>query len=83
MAAEPDRDLPTALQAITYAIPFSHLSIASQPIFTRGCGLVLAGIAYKVVFTAIVLVIAARFYGSEGVLTARLKLRRGKGVPEE
>lgn len=75
--------LPPALQGIIYAIPFSYPSIASQALYTKDYGLVLAGIAYEIVFTAIVLIIAARFFGSEKVLTARLKLRRGKGVPED
>jgi ABC-2 type transport system permease protein len=70
--------LPPVMQGIIYAIPFSYSSLAAQAIYTKSYAAVAWGILYQVVFTAVVLWIAARFFASEKVLTARLTLRRKK-----
>ncbi len=76
--------LPPAMQAVIYAIPFSYSSLAAQAMYTKAYGLVLLGILYQVAFTGAILWIAARFFASEKVLTARLTMRkRKKPVVEE
>lgn len=72
--------LPVGLQAVIYALPFSYSTIASQAMYTKDYLVVGLGILYQIAFTAFVLYIAARFFASEKVLTARLrfgKKRRG------
>jgi len=73
--------LPVGLQAVIYAIPFSYSTLAAQAMYTKDYIVVVLGIVYQVAFTAVVLFIAARFFASEKVLTARLRFGRKKGLP--
>lgn len=75
--------LPMGLQAVIYAIPFSYSSLAAQAMYTKEYLPILLGIAYQVGFTAAVLVLAARLFASEKVLTARLRLQRKRAAPEQ
>jgi ABC-2 type transport system permease protein len=68
--------LPAGLQAVIYAIPFSYPSIASKALYTKDYAVVALGVIYQIIFTAVVLFIAARFFASEKIMTA--KLRWGK-----
>ena len=68
--------LPAGLQAVIYAIPFSYPSIASKALYTKDYAVVALGVIYQIIFTAVVLLIAARFFASEKIMTA--KLRWGK-----
>jgi len=75
--------LPGGLQAIIYAIPFSYPSIASKALYTKDYAVVALGVVYQLVFTAVVLFIAARLFASEKIMTARLKWgRKRKAEPE-
>ena len=71
--------LPGAVQGIVLAIPFSYPVIASKALYTGDYFFVLVGIVYQVIFTAMTIYIAARFFSSEKILTARLSLKRKKG----
>jgi ABC-2 type transport system permease protein len=75
--------LPAGLQAIIYAIPFSYPSIASKALYTKDYAVVALGVVYQIVFTAIVLIIAARFFASEKIMTAKLKWGRKRKAEAE
>ena len=73
--------LPLSLQAILYAIPFSHPMIAAKSIVLGDYFIPLLGVFYNMAFMVAVLFIAAKFFKSEKVVIARLTFR--KKVVEE
>ena len=75
--------LPSGLQAVLYAIPFSYPAIASKALYTKDYTVVALGVVYQIVFTGIVLLIAARFFASEKIMTAKLRFgRKANAAPE-
>lgn len=70
--------LPPAMQAIIYGIPFTYPILAAKAVYTHEYLVVGLGIVYQLVFTAVVLLIAAKFYESERVLTAKFDLGKKK-----
>lgn len=75
--------LPFPLSIILLAIPFTHAMTAANVAFTGNYLLAIGGIAYMAIFTVAILYIAARLFGTEKILTAKLKfgkfrLRRKK-----
>ncbi|UCC58061.1 MAG: ABC transporter permease [Candidatus Bathyarchaeum sp.] len=68
--------LPFPLSVILLAIPFTHPMLAARVSFTGDYLTAIGGILYMTVFTVIVLYIAARLFGTEKILTAKLKFRR-------
>jgi ABC-2 type transport system permease protein len=68
--------LPFPLSIILLAIPFTHPILAANVTFTGNYLLAIGGIAYMTIFTVVVLYIAARLFGTEKILTAKLKFRR-------
>lgn len=68
--------LPFPLSIILLAIPFTHPFLAANVAFTGNYLLAIGGIIYMAIFTIIVLYIAARLFGTEKILTAKLKFRR-------
>ncbi len=75
--------LPGGIQAVIYAIPFSYPSIASKALYTKEYSVVALGIVYQLAFTAIVLIIAARFFASEKIMTAKLRWGRKRKAEAE
>lgn len=78
--------LPFPLMIILLAIPFTHPMLASRVAFTGDYLTAVMGIVYVSIFTIAVLYIAARLFGTEKILTAKLKfkgLRRRKRKPAE
>jgi ABC-2 type transport system permease protein len=77
--------LPTALQAVLYAIPYSHPIIASKAVVTGDYLTVVLGIVYVAVFTVVIMYIASRLFATEKILTAKLMLGRkgSKKQPNE
>jgi len=78
--------LPFPLMIVLLAIPFTHPMLASKVAFTGDYLTAVMGIVYVSIFTIAVLYIAARLFGTEKILTAKLKfkgLRRRKGKPAE
>ncbi len=67
--------LPFPLMIALLAIPFTHPMLASKVAFTGDYLTALIGIIYVSLFTIIVLYIAARLFGTEKILTAKLKFR--------
>ncbi|MEM4576644.1 MAG: ABC transporter permease [Candidatus Nezhaarchaeales archaeon] len=72
--------LPLSLQLILYAIPFSHPMIAAKSVIFGDYLTPILGILYNVVFMLVVLQVAAKFFSSEKVVTARIVLSRRKGA---
>jgi len=68
--------LPFPLSTILLAIPFTHPMLAANVTFTGNYVGAVGGIIYMAIFTVIVLYIAARLFGTEKILTAKLKFQR-------
>ena len=68
--------LPFPLSIILLAIPFTHPLLAANVAFTGNYLLAIGGIIYMAIFTVGVLYIAARLFGTEKILTAKLKFKR-------
>jgi len=68
--------LPFPLSIILLAIPFTHPLLASNVAFTGNYLLAIGGIVYMAIFTVGVLYVAARLFGTEKILTAKLKFKR-------
>jgi ABC-2 type transport system permease protein len=64
--------LPLALQGVFYAIPYSHLIIASRAVVTGDYLTVVLGIVYVAVFTVVLMYVASRLFATEKILTAKL-----------
>ena len=74
--------LPFPLMIVLLAIPFTHPMLASKVVFTGDYLTAVVGVVYMLIFTIVVLYIAARIFGTEKILTAKLKVRKlrfGKG----
>jgi ABC-2 type transport system permease protein len=65
--------LPFPLSIILLAIPFTHPMLTANLSFTGNYLGAIGGIAYMAIFTVAVLYIAARLFGTEKILTAKLK----------
>jgi len=68
--------LPFPLMIVLLAIPFTHPMLASKVAFTGDYLTAVIGIVYVSIFTFVVLYIAARLFGTEKILTAKLKFRK-------
>jgi len=68
--------LPLPLMIVLLAIPFTHPMLASKVVFTGDYFMAIIGIIYVSIFTVVILYIAARLFGTEKILTAKLKLRK-------
>jgi ABC-2 type transport system permease protein len=61
--------LPGIAKAILFAIPFSHPMMAMNNLMFNDMGIVLAGMAYLVVFSVIIIFITVKLYKSDILLT--------------
>ena len=68
--------LPFPLSTLLLAIPFTHPLLAANVAFTGNYILAIGGIVYMAIFTVGVLYVAARLFGTEKILTAKLKFRK-------
>ena len=68
--------LPFPLSIILLAIPFTHSMLATNVSFTGNYIGAIGGIVYMAIFTIIVLYVASRLFGTEKILTAKLKFRK-------
>ena len=68
--------LPFPLPIVLLAIPFTHSMLAANVTFTGNYVGAIGGIIYTTIFTGIVLYIASRLFGTEKILTAKLRFRR-------
>lgn len=69
-------EAPVAIRWLVYAIPFSHTFLASSRLYLDAFGPVLFGIAYQLIWFGVLIVIAARIFSTDRVLTMRLSLPR-------
>jgi ABC-2 type transport system permease protein len=67
--------LPGLAQGAILAIPFTYPILAAKAMYTGEYLLLVAGIVYQVIFTAIVIYCASRLFSSEKILTTRLSLK--------
>lgn len=65
--------LPAFLQAVLFAIPFTHPMMAMNNLMFDDYGLVLAGIAYQLVFAAIAVAVAVWLFKKDMLITGRKK----------
>jgi ABC-2 type transport system permease protein len=72
--------LPGAVQTAMLAIPFTYPVIASKSMYTGDFSLVVFGMIYQIIFTAIIIYVASWFFSSEKIMTARLNLKGSKGL---
>jgi ABC-2 type transport system permease protein len=70
--------LPTKI--LVWAIPFSHPFLTTQNLLLENYKEVLGGIIYMLVFFIVLIVLAARIFSTDKVLTMKLKFRRKKVV---
>jgi ABC-2 type transport system permease protein len=68
--------LPSYLQWILYALPYTHTLLAIKAIFLGDVPVILRSIAYISAFTVVVLYGAAKIFTTERVITGRLFARR-------
>ena len=68
--------LSPPVKLLLMAIPFSHPFLAVQNLYLQNYGAILAGIGYEVVVFAVLVLIAARIFSTDKILT--MKLRWGK-----
>lgn len=68
--------LPSYLQWVLYALPYTHTLLAIKAIFFGDITVIIRSIAYISAFTIVTLYIAARIFTSERVVTGRLFTRR-------
>ncbi|MEM3396785.1 MAG: ABC transporter permease [Thermoplasmata archaeon] len=78
----PVEALPTGLQVIVYAIPFSYPILASKSLYTQEYGILYFGVIYQVVFTVAMLYIAGKLFASEKILTAKIEFKKKKVIEE-
>jgi ABC-2 type transport system permease protein len=63
--------LPTTVQWILLAIPYTHTMLAAKAAFLGNYWLMIRSIAYISVFTVVVLWVAAKIFSTERIITAR------------
>jgi len=71
--------IPAVLQVLVFAIPFSHPMMAMRALMLDNYLLVIGGIAYTAVFTAIMIGIAVRIFNSDRLLTGSVRRRAAWG----
>ena len=70
--------LPTALQAMVYALPFSYPVLAAKAMYTSQFTMIFIGIIYQIVFTLVTIYAASWLFSSEKILTAKINLKNQK-----
>lgn len=69
------KNLSLPAKILLYAIPFSHPFLTSQNLMLENYGAVLFGILYMLAVFLILIVIAARIFSTDRVLTMKLRFR--------
>ena len=75
--------LSLPLRILIFAIPYSHPILTARAAITGDYTIAIGGIIYVSIFTVAILYVAARFFATEKVLTARIKLRKLRKPKEE
>lgn len=74
------KTLSLPVKLLVWAIPFSHPFLTTQNLLLENYQAVLGGIVYMLVFFIALILIAARIFSTDRVLTMKLKFRRKKLV---
>ena len=74
--------LPAPIQAVTFAIPFSHPMMAMQNLMFGETALVLYGLIYLMIFSLAALYITVRLYKSDILVTGLIRKNKGKKAKE-
>jgi len=70
--------LSLPIRIFILAIPFSHPFLTTQNLYLQNYGMILWGILYVFVVFVILVVLAARIFSSDKILTMKLRLKRKK-----
>jgi ABC-2 type transport system permease protein len=70
--------IPTVLQVLVFAIPFTHPMMAMRALMLDNYSLVIGGIAYTAVFTAIMVWVAVRIFNSDRLLTGSVQKKAAR-----
>ena len=68
--------LPGMLQAVTFAIPFSHPMMVMQNLMFGETAIVVAGLIYLAAFAAVTMYITVRLYRSDILITGLLRKKK-------
>jgi ABC-2 type transport system permease protein len=68
--------LSPLLKIILYIIPFTYPFLVPQALFLNQITLLVGGMVYMFIFTAITMTLAAKIFSSDRVLTTKLRIRR-------
>jgi len=71
--------IPAVLRILVFAIPFYHPMMAMRALMMDNYALVIGGIAYTAVFTAIMIAVAVRIFNSDRLLTGGVQKRVSLG----
>jgi len=71
--------IPSVLQVLVFAIPFSHPMMAMRALMLDNYSLVIGGIAYTAVFTVVMVAVAVRIFNSDRLLTGSVRRKIGLG----
>ena len=74
------RTLSLPVKILVWVIPFSHPFLATQNIILGNTQGLVLGIAYMIVFFMVMVVIAARIFSTDRVLTMKLRWGKKKGM---
>jgi ABC-2 type transport system permease protein len=74
------KNLSLPAKIFLYAIPFSHPFLTSQNLMLENYQAVLLGILYMVAVFIVLIIIAARIFSTDRVLTMKLRFRRKRLV---
>jgi len=74
------KTLPPIVQAVVYAIPYSHPIIAAKAVVLGDYAITVYGIIYVAAFTVAIMYIASRLFATEKILTAKLRFKRGRNA---
>ncbi len=72
------KNLSLPVKLFVYAIPFSHPFLTTQNLLLENYTAVFGGLLYMLVFFIALILIAARIFSTDRVLTMKLKFRRKK-----
>ncbi len=67
------------VKILILAIPFSHPFMTTQNLYLQNYGAIWGGIAYMLVVFAVLVVLAARIFSTDKILTMKLKLKLSRG----
>ncbi|RLE54238.1 MAG: hypothetical protein DRJ26_02105 [Candidatus Methanomethylicota archaeon] len=70
------KSLPTPVQLLLYAIPYTHPILAAKAAILEDYMTIVLGILYMLSLTIVVLYVAAKLFTTEKILTARISFKR-------